>query len=134
MPVLTWSLVGGGALLLLYAALVVALFISGRRESARALAGFIPDCIVLCGRLLGDPRVPPRKKALLVALAGYLAGAICLRAHARACVTKKRSVPLGRYRRGRVPPPASDLTADSLATRYGRWRTSGLYRLSRKDQ
>jgi hypothetical protein len=105
MPVLTWSLVGGGALLLLYAALVVALFISGRRESARALAGFIPDCIVLCGRLLGDPRVPPRKKALLVALAGYLAGAICLRAHARACVTKKRSVPLGRSRPGRVPPP-----------------------------
>jgi uncharacterized membrane protein YkvA (DUF1232 family) len=42
-------------------------------ESARALAGFIPDCVVLCGRLLCDPRVPRRKKALLVALAGYLA-------------------------------------------------------------
>jgi uncharacterized membrane protein YkvA (DUF1232 family) len=40
---------------------------------APALAGFIPDCIVLCSRLLGDPRVPRRKKALLVALAGYLA-------------------------------------------------------------
>jgi uncharacterized membrane protein YkvA (DUF1232 family) len=38
---------------------------------APALAGFIPDCIV--SRLLGDPRVPRRKKALLVALAGYLA-------------------------------------------------------------
>jgi uncharacterized membrane protein YkvA (DUF1232 family) len=59
--------------LLLYAALVLALVIAGRGESARALAGFIPDCIVLCGRLLGDPRVPRRRKALLVALAGYLA-------------------------------------------------------------
>jgi uncharacterized membrane protein YkvA (DUF1232 family) len=73
MNVLTWSLVGVGALLLLYAALVVALVVAGRRESARALAGFIPDCVVLCSRLLRDPRVPRRKKALLVALAGYLA-------------------------------------------------------------
>jgi uncharacterized membrane protein YkvA (DUF1232 family) len=70
---LTWSLVGVGAFLLFYSALVLALVIAGRRESARALAGFIPDCIVLCGRLLRDPRVPRRKKALLVALAGYLA-------------------------------------------------------------
>jgi Protein of unknown function (DUF1232) len=73
MNLLTWSLVGIGAFLFLYAALVLALVIAGRRENARALAGFIPDCIVLCGRLLGDPRVPRRKKALLVALAGYLA-------------------------------------------------------------
>jgi uncharacterized membrane protein YkvA (DUF1232 family) len=73
MSLLTWSLVGVGAFLLLYAGLVLALVIAGRRESARALAGFIPDCVVLCGRLLGDPRVPRRKKALLVALAGYLA-------------------------------------------------------------
>jgi uncharacterized membrane protein YkvA (DUF1232 family) len=52
---------------------VIALLIAGRRESARALAGFIPDCVVLCGRLLRDPRVPRRRKALSVALAGYLA-------------------------------------------------------------
>src|SRR6187549_2990858 len=73
MNLVTWSLVGLGALLLLYAGLVLVLVIAGRRESARALAGFIPDCIVLCGRLLRDPRVPRRKKLLLVALAGYLA-------------------------------------------------------------
>jgi uncharacterized membrane protein YkvA (DUF1232 family) len=73
MDLLTWSLVGVGALLLLYPALVLALVIAGRREAASALAGFIPDCLVLCGRLLRDPRVPRRKKALLVALAGYLA-------------------------------------------------------------
>jgi uncharacterized membrane protein YkvA (DUF1232 family) len=73
MNIFAWSLVGIGAFLFMYAALVLALVIAGRRESARALAGFIPDCIVLCGRLLRDPRVPRRKKALLVALAGYLA-------------------------------------------------------------
>ena len=73
MNVVTWSLVGVGALLLLYAGLVLVLVIAGRRESARALAGFIPDCILLCGRLLRDPRVSRRKKALLGALAAYLA-------------------------------------------------------------
>jgi hypothetical protein len=37
-------------------------------------------------------------------------------AHARACVTKKRSVPPGRYRPGaRGHPPMSDSAADSLA-------------------
>jgi hypothetical protein len=70
---LTWSLAGVGTVLLLYSVLVLALVIAGRRESARALAGFIPDCIILCGRLLADSDVPRRKKALLVALAGYLA-------------------------------------------------------------
>ena len=73
MNLLTWSLVAVGAFLLLYAVLVLALAVAGRKESARALAGFIPDCVVLCGRLLRDPRVPRRKKALLIALTGYLA-------------------------------------------------------------
>ena len=73
MNLLTWSLVAVGAFLLLYAVLVLALAIAGRKESARALAGFIPDCVVLCRRLLRDPRVPRRKKALLIALTGYLA-------------------------------------------------------------
>ena len=39
----------------------------------RALALFIPDCVVLVKRLLADPRVPRRRKLLLGALAGYLA-------------------------------------------------------------
>jgi uncharacterized membrane protein YkvA (DUF1232 family) len=73
MDLLKWSLVGLGVFVLVYAVLVLALVVAGRRESARALAGFIPDCIVLCSRLLRDPRVPRRKKALLVALTGYLA-------------------------------------------------------------
>jgi len=73
MSIWAWLFLGLGVCVLLYALLVIALLIAGRRESARALAGFIPDCVVLCGRLLRDPRVPRRKKALLVALAAYLA-------------------------------------------------------------
>jgi uncharacterized membrane protein YkvA (DUF1232 family) len=73
MSIWAWLFLGLGVCVLLYALFVIALLIAGRRESARALAGFIPDCVVLCGRLLRDPRVPRRKKALLVALGGYLA-------------------------------------------------------------
>jgi uncharacterized membrane protein YkvA (DUF1232 family) len=45
----------------------------GRRSQARAIGGFIPNCTVLFTRLLKDRRVPRRRKALLVALMGYLA-------------------------------------------------------------
>ncbi|HEY3207504.1 MAG TPA: YkvA family protein [Gaiellaceae bacterium] len=57
----------------LYALCIAALVIAGRRETARALARFVPDCIVLFRRLLADPRVPRRTKLLLGALIGYLA-------------------------------------------------------------
>jgi uncharacterized membrane protein YkvA (DUF1232 family) len=73
MSIWAWCLIGIGVFLVVYALFVLALVIAGRRESARALAGFIPDCIVLCSRLLREPLVPRRKKLLLVALAGYLA-------------------------------------------------------------
>jgi uncharacterized membrane protein YkvA (DUF1232 family) len=73
MDIWIWSAIGVGVFLVVYAVFVLALVIAGRRESARALARFIPDCIVLCSRLLRDPGVPRRKKVLLVALAGYLA-------------------------------------------------------------
>lgn len=59
--------------LALYAAFVAALVLAGRREDARALAGFVPDCLVLVRRLLGDERVPRRSKLLLGFLVGYLA-------------------------------------------------------------
>lgn len=68
-----WLLIALGAFVFLYASFVVVLLVAGRREEARALAGFIPDCVILCSRLLRDPRVPRCKKALLIALAGYLA-------------------------------------------------------------
>jgi uncharacterized membrane protein YkvA (DUF1232 family) len=52
---------------------VAALIAAGRREDARALAGFIPDCAVLVSRLARDKRISrPRRAALFIAL-GYLA-------------------------------------------------------------
>jgi uncharacterized membrane protein YkvA (DUF1232 family) len=59
--------------LLLYGAFIVAIVVGGRRELARDLVRFIPDCIVLVKRLLTDPRVPRRGKLLLGLLVGYLA-------------------------------------------------------------
>lgn len=44
-----------------------------QRSSFRAIAGFLPDCLILMRRLLADPRVPRRRKLLLGATAGYLA-------------------------------------------------------------
>jgi uncharacterized membrane protein YkvA (DUF1232 family) len=67
-----WLLLGFGATLAVYAALLVALALAGRRADARALASFIPDCLVLLHVLLRDPRVPRRRKLLLAALLGYL--------------------------------------------------------------
>jgi uncharacterized membrane protein YkvA (DUF1232 family) len=58
--------------LALYAAFVGLLVVLGRHEDARALATFIPDCIVLVTRLARDPRVPRRRKLLLLALVAYL--------------------------------------------------------------
>jgi uncharacterized membrane protein YkvA (DUF1232 family) len=60
-------------LLAIYALLVLGLVAAGRRSEAGALARFIPDCIVLFRRLLADPRVPRRRKLLLLSLVAYLA-------------------------------------------------------------
>ena len=68
-----WLLVAAGVFVAVYAMLVLALILAGRRQDARALAGFIPDCIVLFRRLLADTRVPRRQKLLLAATIGYLA-------------------------------------------------------------
>ncbi|HEX6663947.1 MAG TPA: DUF1232 domain-containing protein [Gaiellaceae bacterium] len=67
-----WAAAALGVLVLVWAGLVLTLFAAGRREEARLLAGFIPDCAVLVHRLLRDPRVPRRRKVLLVGLVGYL--------------------------------------------------------------
>ena len=57
----------------LYVVSVAALIAAGRREDARALAGFITDCAVLISRLARDRRLSrPRRAALFIAL-GYLA-------------------------------------------------------------
>jgi uncharacterized membrane protein YkvA (DUF1232 family) len=68
-----WTLVCLLAALGLYLGFVLLLLVLGRREDARAIGGFIPDCVVLFRRLLGDERVPRGRKALLVAVVVYLA-------------------------------------------------------------
>jgi Protein of unknown function (DUF1232) len=57
----------------LYIVAVAALIAAGRREDARALAGFIPDCAVLVSRLARDPRISRPRRALLFLVLGYLA-------------------------------------------------------------
>jgi uncharacterized membrane protein YkvA (DUF1232 family) len=70
---LQWLLLVAAVFLLVYAGLVVGLILAGRGKSAGDVARFIPDCIVLVRRLLGDPRVHRRHKLLLGAVVGYLA-------------------------------------------------------------
>jgi len=65
---LTWVAIALAA----YAAAVLALMAAGRRTQARALAGFIPDCVILLKRLLADPRVPRRRRVLMALALGYL--------------------------------------------------------------
>ena len=65
-------LIAAGVAVALYVLFVVVLLVAGRRSAARALAGFIPDCVVLFRRLLGDPRIPRRRKVVLGVLLAYL--------------------------------------------------------------
>jgi uncharacterized membrane protein YkvA (DUF1232 family) len=73
MSALQWLLLVAACVLVAYVAFVIVVVVGGRWQGARGVAGFIPDCIVLLRRLLGDPRVPRRYKLLLGALIGYLA-------------------------------------------------------------
>jgi uncharacterized membrane protein YkvA (DUF1232 family) len=66
------AFVVAGAVVFAYAGFVVALVLLGRRDDARAVARFVPDCVVLFRRLLADDRVRRRDKLLLAALVPYL--------------------------------------------------------------
>lgn len=66
-------LIGLGVAGLAWGACVATLVLLGRRTEARALARFVPDCLVLFRRLLGDPRVPRARKLLLAGTLAYLA-------------------------------------------------------------
>ena len=52
---------------------IASLIAAGRREDARALAGFIPDCVVLVSRLARDGRISRPRRAVLFLVLGYLA-------------------------------------------------------------
>jgi uncharacterized membrane protein YkvA (DUF1232 family) len=66
------ALVVGAAFAALYLLFVLVLVAIGRRGAARALAGFIPDCVVLFQRLVRDQQVPAGSKLLVGALVVYL--------------------------------------------------------------
>ena len=68
----------GLALVTLWLLAVGALALAGRREDARALAGFVPDCVVLTRRLAGDARIARRRRWALGALLLYLASPLDL--------------------------------------------------------
>jgi uncharacterized membrane protein YkvA (DUF1232 family) len=57
----------------LWLLLISVLILVGRRRGASDIARFVPDCIVLLKRMLGDPRVPRRAKLVLALLIPYLA-------------------------------------------------------------
>ena len=67
-----WAFLAVGMTLAVYAGLLVALFVVGRKEDARTWARFLPDCAVLFSRLLRDERVARRHKLVLILLIGYL--------------------------------------------------------------
>src|SRR3954454_2031791 len=57
----------------LYIVAIAALIAAGRREDARALAGFIPHCVRLVSRLPPARRISRARRALLFLVLGYLA-------------------------------------------------------------
>jgi uncharacterized membrane protein YkvA (DUF1232 family) len=68
-----WLAVALAVAVALWALLVLGLLVFGRRAAAREVAAFVPDCVVLFKRLLGDPRVPRRAKVALALVIPYLA-------------------------------------------------------------
>jgi uncharacterized membrane protein YkvA (DUF1232 family) len=52
---------------------VLILVLAGRRTDARALAGFVPDCVVLFRGLIRDGQISGWRKGLVLALVAYLA-------------------------------------------------------------
>ena len=60
-------------LALVWAVLVIALIVSGRRSAAQELATFLPNLVLLFRGLAMDQRVPRRAKIALIAGGLYLA-------------------------------------------------------------
>jgi len=56
-----------------YTVLLLGLIVAGRRRHLRAAALFLPDCIVLFGRLARDPAVSWPHRLALAGLLAYIA-------------------------------------------------------------
>lgn len=61
------------AFVAIYVVFVLALYLAGKRTQARAISGFIPDCIVLFKNLMQDKQISGKYKVVLALLIGYLA-------------------------------------------------------------
>jgi uncharacterized membrane protein YkvA (DUF1232 family) len=59
-------------LVAVWGAFLLVLVVLGRRSTAKVMARFIPDMIILFKRLLGDSRFSRRRKLLLWLTVGYL--------------------------------------------------------------
>ncbi|MGI8595397.1 MAG: hypothetical protein ACR2ML_13735 [Solirubrobacteraceae bacterium] len=55
-----WTGLADAVVFLLYLIFVLVLLLAARRQEARALAGFVPDCALLFTRLARDSRLPRR--------------------------------------------------------------------------
>ena len=62
----------------MYLLFLFSLFLTGRKTDARAIGGFIPDCIVFFKNLITDPQVPIHYKVILIFLLGSLISPIDL--------------------------------------------------------
>jgi uncharacterized membrane protein YkvA (DUF1232 family) len=71
-PWYAWLALSLAVLAVVWAVCVAVLVAAGRDTEARALAQFIPDCVVLFRRLLADPQVPRRRKLALGLVVAYL--------------------------------------------------------------
>ena len=60
-------------ILLLYILFIIWLYTAGKNSAVRAIGGFIPDCLILFKRILGDKSVSTRYKWPVALLVGYLA-------------------------------------------------------------
>ena len=72
MPWYAWLAISIALVVVVWAAGVAVLVAAERETEARALARFIPDCVVLFRRLLADPAVPAHRKVALALVVGYL--------------------------------------------------------------
>jgi uncharacterized membrane protein YkvA (DUF1232 family) len=67
------ALIALAILVIVYILFILGMIIAGKKGSARAIAGLIPDCIILIKNLIQDRRVPSRYRFALYALIVYLA-------------------------------------------------------------
>jgi uncharacterized membrane protein YkvA (DUF1232 family) len=74
----TTLIIALGAAVVLWAAITLMLFVTGRRSSARELATFVPNLLFLFRGLLGDPEVPRRAKIWLGVGVAWIASPVDL--------------------------------------------------------